>query len=50
MAAVPYAHVVAKMLRNKHPKGTYVELAPNHKDIVCGPLSNKVIELISTSL
>lgn len=36
MAAVPYSHVVAKMLRSKHPKGTYIELAPNHKDIVCG--------------
>lgn len=34
MAAVSYAHVVAKMLRNKHPKGTNVELAPNPKDIV----------------
>jgi len=34
MAAVPYAHVVAKMIRGKHPKGTYIELAPNPKDIV----------------
>jgi len=34
MAAVPYSHVVAKMLRGKHPKSTYIELAPNHKDIV----------------
>ncbi len=34
IAAVSYAHVVAKMLRNKHPKGTNVELAPNPKDIV----------------
>jgi hypothetical protein len=34
MAAVSYAHVVAKMLRNKHPKGTNIELAPNPKDIV----------------
>ncbi|KAG6920196.1 hypothetical protein DXG01_004965 [Tephrocybe rancida] len=34
MAAVPYAHVVAKLLRNKHPKGTQIELAPNPKDIV----------------
>lgn len=34
MAAVPYAHVVAKILRGKHPKGTNIELAPNPKDIV----------------
>jgi len=29
MAAVPYAHIVANMLRNKHPKGTTIALAPN---------------------
>ena len=34
MAAVPYAHIVAKMLSGKHPKGTSIELAPNPKDIV----------------
>ncbi|TRM69100.1 hypothetical protein BD626DRAFT_472925 [Schizophyllum amplum] len=34
MAAVPYAHVVAKILEDKHPKGTDIELAPNPKDIV----------------
>jgi hypothetical protein len=34
MAAVPYAHVVAKMLRGKHPKGACIDLAPNPKDIV----------------
>ncbi|KAJ7668651.1 hypothetical protein DFH06DRAFT_942076, partial [Mycena polygramma] len=34
MAAVPYAHVVAKILANKHPKGTDISLAPNPKDIV----------------
>ena len=34
MAAVPYAHIVAKMLKGKHPKGTSIELAPNPKDIV----------------
>ena len=34
MAAVPYAHVVANMLRNKHPKGTTITLAPNPKDLV----------------
>ena len=34
MAAVPYAHIVARMLRHKHPKGTDIALAPNPKDIV----------------
>ncbi|KAL1668993.1 hypothetical protein GGF50DRAFT_45331 [Schizophyllum commune] len=34
MAAVPYAHVVAKILSDKHPKGTDISLAPNPKDIV----------------
>ena len=34
MAAVPYAHVVAKIIGNKHPKGTDISLAPNPKDIV----------------
>lgn len=34
MAAVPFAHIVANMLRNKKPKGTIVSLAPNPKDIV----------------
>lgn len=34
MAAVPYAHIVANLLRNKRPKGTIVTLAPNPKDII----------------
>lgn len=34
MAAVPYAHIVAKLLNGKHPKGTEIVLAPNPKDIV----------------
>jgi hypothetical protein len=34
MAAVPYAHIVANLLRKKHPKGTDIALAPNPKDIV----------------
>ncbi|KIJ51310.1 hypothetical protein M422DRAFT_203398 [Sphaerobolus stellatus SS14] len=34
MAAVPYAHIVAYTLRNKHPKGTVIESAPNPKDII----------------
>ena len=34
MAAVPYAHIVANILKDKKPKGTEVILAPNPKDIV----------------
>ncbi|KAF4563229.1 hypothetical protein EYR40_007061 [Pleurotus pulmonarius] len=34
MAAVPYAHIVAHILRGKHPKGTDITLAPNPKDII----------------
>ena len=34
MAAVPYAHIVANILKDKRPKGTDVILAPNPKDIV----------------
>src|ERR1700722_4078511 len=34
MAAVPYAHIVAHLLRSKHPKGTTIDLAPNPRDIV----------------
>ncbi|TFK74590.1 DUF221-domain-containing protein [Pluteus cervinus] len=34
MAAVPYAHIVAKMLSTKHPKGADIVLAPNPKDII----------------
>jgi len=40
MAAVPYAHIVASMLRRKHPKGTDIALAPNPKDIVRIPTSD----------
>ncbi|KAF8622662.1 hypothetical protein AX15_006773 [Amanita polypyramis BW_CC] len=45
MAAVPYAHVVAKILKGKHPKGTTIELAPNPKDIIWGNMSKSDIEL-----
>ena len=34
MAAVPFAHIVARLLRDKNPRGTTVTLAPNPKDIV----------------
>lgn len=36
MAAVPYAHIVANILRDKKIKSAYVTLAPNPKDIVSG--------------
>ncbi|KAJ6495774.1 DUF221-domain-containing protein [Mycena vitilis] len=34
LAAVPYAHVIAKNLAGKHPRGATVTLAPNPKDII----------------
>ncbi len=34
LAAVPYAHIAARKLIGKHPKGTTITLAPNPKDIV----------------
>ncbi|KAI0919073.1 hypothetical protein AcW1_003454 [Taiwanofungus camphoratus] len=45
MAAVPYAHIVANMLRDKHPKGTTIALAPNPKDIVWSNLSKTKAEI-----
>ncbi|PBK74192.1 DUF221-domain-containing protein [Armillaria solidipes] len=34
LAAVPYAHIAARKLIGKHPKGTTITLAPNPKDII----------------
>ena len=34
MAAVPFAHIVSRLLKDKKPRGTLVTLAPNPKDIV----------------
>ncbi|KAJ6497705.1 DUF221-domain-containing protein [Mycena sanguinolenta] len=34
LAAVPYAHIVAKKVAGKHPRGATVTLAPNPKDII----------------
>ncbi|KAG6867794.1 hypothetical protein C0993_010989 [Termitomyces sp. T159_Od127] len=45
MAAVPYAHIVAKMLKGKHPKGTKIELAPNPKDIIWHNMNKSPSEL-----
>jgi len=45
MAAVPYAHVVAQILKGKHPKGTTIELAPNPKDIIWENMNKSNFEL-----
>jgi len=45
MAAVPYAHIVANLLKDKRPKGTNVILAPNPKDIIWSNLSMSASEL-----
>ncbi|KAH7927441.1 DUF221-domain-containing protein [Leucogyrophana mollusca] len=45
MAAVPYAHTVAHMLRSKHPKGTDIALAPNPKDLIWRNLNKSSTEL-----
>ncbi|KAJ7772127.1 hypothetical protein DFH07DRAFT_216960 [Mycena maculata] len=47
MAAVPYAHVVAKILGNKHPKGTDISLAPNPKDIIWENMTKSDAEIAS---
>lgn len=39
LASVPYAHVVARLLAEKHPKGTSFTLAPNPKDIIWSNLN-----------
>jgi len=45
MAAVPYAHVVAKIIGGKHPKGTDISLAPNPKDIIWKNMAKTDAEL-----
>jgi hypothetical protein len=45
MAAVPYAHIVGKMLSSKHPKGTTIDLAPNPKDIIWSNMNCSDAEL-----
>ncbi|KAI8968836.1 DUF221-domain-containing protein [Trametes punicea] len=45
MAAVPYAHIVANMLRHKHPKGATITLAPNPRDIVWRNLGKSPSEI-----
>ncbi|KAG8712230.1 hypothetical protein FRC08_014855 [Ceratobasidium sp. 394] len=50
MGAVPYAHVVAQMLRDKHPKGTTITLAPNPKDIIWDNVTKSSASLASTRL
>lgn len=47
MGAVPYAHIVAKILEGKSKKGAVITLAPNPKDIVRHlSISNLVIHEI----
>ncbi|KAG9119704.1 hypothetical protein FRC07_005134, partial [Ceratobasidium sp. 392] len=50
MGAVPYAHIVAQMLRGKHPKGTTITLAPNPKDIIWKNLNKGDAALASSRL
>ncbi|CAL1711427.1 unnamed protein product [Somion occarium] len=45
MAAVPYAHIVANLLRNKRVKGANVSLAPNPKDIIWENLNKPKAEI-----
>ncbi|KAG9312116.1 hypothetical protein JVU11DRAFT_7403 [Chiua virens] len=46
MAAVAYAHIVAHILRNKHPKGTDIALAPNPKDIIWNNVNKSTAEIV----
>ncbi|KAJ3557457.1 hypothetical protein NM688_g1463 [Phlebia brevispora] len=46
MAAVPYAHIVANILRDKRLKGAYVTLAPNPKDIIWDNLNQSKAEMV----
>ncbi|KAG2369219.1 hypothetical protein BDR07DRAFT_1267749 [Suillus spraguei] len=50
MAAVPYAHIVANLLRKKHPKGTDIALAPNPKDIIWANFNKSTSELVGNKL
>ena len=47
MAAVPYAHIVANMLRGKRLKGASVALAPNPKDIVSSAMLDRSVTMQS---
>ncbi|KAI0691098.1 hypothetical protein BC835DRAFT_1279760 [Cytidiella melzeri] len=47
MAAVPYAHTVANLLRHKRVKGAHINLAPNPKDIIWKNLNATPGELAS---
>ncbi|CAA7260544.1 unnamed protein product [Cyclocybe aegerita] len=50
MAAVPYAHIVARKIAGKHPKGTDIDLAPNPKDIIWSNMDNSEAELARNRL
>jgi len=45
VVAVPYAHIVASMLRKKHPKGTDIALAPNPKHVIWENLNKTEAQL-----
>ncbi|KAK7676754.1 hypothetical protein QCA50_020277 [Cerrena zonata] len=45
MAAVPYAHIVANLLRRKRVKGATITLAPNPKDLIWENLNKSTAEL-----
>ncbi|KAI0343669.1 DUF221-domain-containing protein [Trametopsis cervina] len=47
MAAVPYAHTVANLLRSRRVKGATIALAPNPKDIIWKNLNDTPGELAS---
>ncbi|THH05494.1 hypothetical protein EW146_g9887, partial [Bondarzewia mesenterica] len=46
MAAVPYAHIVARILQRKRPKGATVMLAMNPKDIIWDNLNKSDGEIM----
>ncbi|KAG1739129.1 uncharacterized protein EDB91DRAFT_1136016 [Suillus paluster] len=50
MAAIPYAHIVANLLRKKHPKGTDIALAPNPKDIIWANFNKTTSEIVRNKL
>ncbi|KAG8907252.1 hypothetical protein FRB99_004946 [Tulasnella sp. 403] len=50
LAAVPYAHVVAKTLANKTAKGTIITLAPNPRDIIWSNLTKGEVVLAKNRL
>ncbi|KAH8115320.1 hypothetical protein DFH11DRAFT_1877085 [Phellopilus nigrolimitatus] len=50
MAAVPFAHVVARMLHGKKPRGAVVTLAPNPRDIIWQNLNKSDAKIASKKM